>query len=178
VSPIDLDPVSGSEDAYLSAEEADAFALRVADTAAWAAADDDLRSAVLLQASDELDTLRFAGARYEATQAREFPRWVGGEPPSWPATKQVETPEIWDWDEETEAAVVPERVKFAAFLQALSILRDPARMERLRDRHDGVTAQAAGGVSESYDPGRRASLVSLEATKQLRPYLLVSGRTV
>jgi len=169
-------------DAYLTIEETEDFALRVADTAAWAAAEEAAQSAALIQASDEIDTLRFAGERYDADQAREFPRVLIDDQAEGPRLDPRDYGgtvglggEVWDLDEEGEPCV-PERVRFAAFLQALSILRDPARAARLRDRHDGLVGQQAGGASESYDPDRPVELVCLEARRQLGPYLLRSGR--
>ncbi len=162
-------------DAYLTGDEADAFAVRVADAIAWTGASAEAQAAALVQASDEIDTVRFAGAKYDPDQGRQFPRWVEDPPSEWPAGKSAMSGHIWDLDAEG-AVVVPERVKFAAFLQALAILADPNRSARLEDQHQGVTGQGAGGVSESYDPNRRPDLVCLAARRQLRPYLLRTGR--
>lgn len=180
----DTTPPGIPSDAYCDLVEAEAFALRVADMAAWTAADEDGRGRALLQASDEIDTLAFAGVPHgdwlagrDGAQARAFPRFVADEPAAWPAGKRVETGAVWDTDA-AGAAVVPERVKFATFLQALTILRDPARVARLRDRFDGVASQAAGGFSEAYDPARPVSLVCLEARRLLARYALRGGRVV
>lgn len=174
-------------DAYLQPDDATALAAGVVDGSVWTAiADDaDLQAAALIQASDEIDTLRFAGSRYDdfmsgvpGSQARAFPRYLPDEPAMWPAGKQCISGLTWDWDADTNAAVVPAVVKKACLLQAISILRDLHRRGRLRDRHDGVVAQGAGGVSESYDPAKPPQVVCFEAMAMLKPYLLKSGRMI
>jgi len=183
-----LDPITptpATPAAYLTPEEAAAFALRVADTAAWEAAEGALRQAALVQASDEIDTCTFLGMRYDTAQDREFPRVyaedLGASPPGpyiYPPGYRPDliAGEIWDLADDG-TAVVPERVKFAAFLQAISILRDPARAERLRAQRDGVTAQSAGQLSETYS-GALVRIICMEAEAQLRPYMARSGRIV
>jgi hypothetical protein len=173
---IELDPVSSSGDAYISLDQADEYTLRVADITAWTAADDDAKSRALVQASDEIDTLLFAGRPYDADQARQFPRFVADGASEWPAGKLAESGVVWDLDDDG-VAIVPEAVKRATFAQALTILRDPQRAARMRDQHDNVVSQSAGGASESYSGGR-PRLVCLNAIDLLRPYLLKSGRIV
>ncbi|MCE5280211.1 MAG: DnaT-like ssDNA-binding protein [Planctomycetaceae bacterium] len=162
--------------AYVTLDEADTFLLRVADITAWTAADDGTKARALLQASDELDTLTLAGQKYDSDQARAFPRVCYDEPASWPDGKSLAYASVWDLID--GVAVVPEAVKLAAVLQAMSILRDPQRAQRLRDRADGVASQSAGGYAESYDAGKLPQLVCLEARAHMRPYLLKGGRIV
>ena len=170
-------------DAYLTVQEAEEFSLRVADLAAWSAADDDAKGRALIQASDELDTLLYEGLPYgdwlrgvRGAQARAFPRFVPYEPSQWMIGKQAVQGETWDLDSGRNP-IVPEKVKLAAFLQALSILRDPARAARLREQYDGVASQSAGGQSEAYQ-GNAPQIVCLEAARLLQPYVLKSGRVV
>ncbi len=174
---VEATPLSGEGNAYVSLPEADEFSLRVADLTAWSNADDATRGRALVQAADEIDTLRFAGTRYDSDQARQFPRFVADTAADWPAGKQHVSGVTWDLDDDGNA-VVPNCVKFADFLQAMSILRDPERMNRQRDRHDGLTGQSAGGFNESYDPNRPPAVLCLEAMQQLKPYLLKTGRII
>jgi len=170
--------------AYATVAECEAYALRVADVTAWTAASADAKGRALLQASDEIDACRFMGwpygdyvARYEGTQKRAFPRVSPDDPALWPRGKQMASGQIWDLDPVTHLVIVPLRVKMACFYQAMEILRDPIRRDRLRDRDQGVTAQSAGrGVSENYDPARAIHHVCMEARLQLAPFLLKSGR--
>jgi len=163
-------------DAYITVTEAtDEYAVRVADAAAWAAASAAQQAAALLQASDEIDTLRFAGEPYDADQDRAFPRIVYDPPSQWPEGKATRSYTVWDLDDDDEA-IVPLAVEFAVFLQALSLLAEPSRRERLRDRHQGITVQSAAGFFETYQQGKAVSPVCFEALQQLRPYLLKSGR--
>jgi hypothetical protein len=153
--------------------------------AAWAALTGDQKTALLVRASDQIDACRWQGRRYDSdpdVQAREFPRIVGELPddgsaglpyPGYPSRGGT----VWDWDSEANAAVVPEAVERATWLQALSLL-DPARAARLDDRHDGVASQSAGGASESYDPARGASPLCRRAWELLGRYRLRTGRIV
>jgi hypothetical protein len=170
-------------DAYITTERAEELAARIADVAVWSAAGEAVQEAALLQASDEIDTLSFAGMPYgdwtsgvAGAQARAFPRFVPDDAAQWPPPKRSASGRTWDWDDEAGEAVVPEVVELAVFLQALAILR--GGRERLRDQQSGVASQSAGGVSESYDTGRRPQIVCLEAMALLNRYLLKSGRVI
>jgi hypothetical protein len=169
-------------DAYLSLDDAGILAARVVDTAAWDSADPAVHVKALLQASDEVDAESYEGGRYDPNQGRAFPRVILA---SGRVAREYlvrggcgEYYEVLDLDVATRLPVVPERVKFAVFLQAVSILRDPQRVARLRDRHDGVAGQSSGGVSETYDVNRRPQALCREAVEQLGPYLRKSGRIV
>lgn len=164
-------------DAYIAVEDADELAARVVDSAAWTHASAERRAAALIQASDEIDSLRYAGRKYAADQARQFPRFCPDDPGEWPAGKRIESGQTWDLDEDG-SAIVPPAVEMAVLLQAVSILADPQRAARLADRHDGIVGQSAGGVSESYSATAGVRTVCLAAMRWLRPYLLSGGRIV
>lgn len=165
-------------DGYLTAAECDVFALRVADITAWSNATTAERARAVNQATDQIDSLRLAGQKYDAGQARQFPRFAPHDIAQWPPGKTRPSGDIWDYDEYDGLAVVPTEVRLACFYQALSILRDGStRDERLRDKHDGVAAQSAGGVSESYAPGE-SEILCLEAARLVRKYTIRSARIV
>lgn len=170
---------------YIDRDDADGYAGYVVDTSAWDDATEAQQEAALRQATAEIDMQRYAGMPYEDwqegvenTQDREFPRIVVAPPAEWSAGKHMPHGRVCDWDDVNNEAVVPDAVKAATFRQALSLLRDTSRRSRLRDRHDGVASQSAGGFSESYDTARPITLLCLEARELLRPYLFRGGQVV
>ena len=116
------------------------------------------RTAALLLATLDWDNARrYQGRKFDATQA--------GYPQSGLAP-QLGGDTIWDWDDDTLAAVVPGNVLLGVVLQAESIL-DGKRAKRLDARHDGLSSQAIGTAQEAYVAGlapvalcRRADLLS------------------
>ncbi len=90
---------------------------------------------------------------------------------------------VWDWDAESNAAVVPQRVKIAVVHQANWCL-DPARAEALGRMQSGLASQSVGGLSESYQSGEAAGgsagwrMLCPQARMLLERYRLRSGRLV
>jgi hypothetical protein len=185
---VDASPSAApSSSAYLTAAQADNYLLGVADISAWMAADDARRGRALMQASIEIDALQFAGMPYgnwlvgrSGVQERAFPRFIQGSLDDMRFAMRTQAQcsdegQILDQDAHGQA-IVPSRVLYACFLQAMEILSYPDRKARLRDRSQGVTAQAAGTSNEQYDASAPVNLVCMEAMAQLRPYLLKNGR--
>lgn len=156
---------------YIDATEADAYAAKELDATVWTALTTAQKEAVLRQATDEIDSLRYQGRKYESDQERAFPRSHSLRPGEGAAVAGG----TWDWDEGTNAAVVPEQVLKACFLQAASIAAGN-RADRLDDRHDGVASQSAGGLSESY--GGAMPALCRRAHLLMRTYYLRTGRIV
>ncbi|HUX16912.1 MAG TPA: DnaT-like ssDNA-binding protein [Phycisphaerae bacterium] len=162
------------EGSYIDLTEADAYAASELDSSTWDALSDADKAACLLRATDEIDSCRWQGRKYDSDQDRQFPR-LYGEPPADRYPPQPDGAGVWDWDSEANEAVVPEAVKRAAYLQAASIAEGD-REARLADRHDGLAAQGAGGMSESY--GGPGNVLCLRAWTLLRKYRLRSGPIV
>ncbi len=169
--------------AYITIDQANEFSARVANIAAWSTASSDQQAAALIQASDEIDTCQFDGIPYgdwrslrPGTQQRAFPRIVLDDPANWPAGKLQESAIIYDLSPNTGEVIIPIRVRFATFLQALEILAYPNRKDRLRDRDQGVVSQSAAKISENYDAGKPVKLICMEAQAQLIMYLRKGGR--
>jgi hypothetical protein len=187
-------------DAYLSVEDAADFVDRVLDVSAWTSATAGQKAAALLEASDQVDSQRFGGQKIAYDQAREFPRiYVDASRPGSRVNmlSDAEDPagayvrdygrqilgmtggywdgEVWDWSA-ANAPCVPDRVKMAVFVQALSLLADASRQARLQDIADGVSGQSAGGISESYREGAKGRVLCEAARRQLDKYLLRTGR--
>lgn len=137
---IELTPITiaAGEDPYISAAQADVYAEQElpAEQAAWAALTTAQKTAALVRATQTIDAVPWAGRMYAADQVHAFPRVIG----SW----------IYRWDSDTSAAVYPDNVMLACFVEALDLIMNPARLARLKDRHDGVASQSTTGNSESY----------------------------
>jgi len=165
--------------AYLTQAEADTLAAAMLNLDAWGTASSAQKTAALEQASYDLDdALAYQGQKYDPTQALQFPRVArstgveGPYPPGVPTPPSV----VWDWDDDTNAAVVPPRVLRACLAQANDIL-DGGRKQRLDAIHDGLASQSTGSLSESYraDALRDAKLCR-EAMQLVECYRLKFGR--
>lgn len=147
---------------------------------AFKAASTATQRAAMGMAALRIDSaMRYQGRKYDPTQTLEFPRVAYGSampnqavPQPWPFSGT----EIWDWDDATNAAIVPPKVKVAELLEAESILKGTKRDERLQAIADGVASQAIGSLNESYfKPDGRPKL-SLDADRIMRRYELRSGQ--
>ena len=158
--------------AYLDLTDADDLADSLPELAAYKAATDDQRSAALLQATIDVDSaMPYQGRKYDIDQHREFPRAFDSDGTAVPSR-------VWDWDDDTQSAIVPAGVKRATLYQADAILSGE-REPRLSAQHDGVVYEQTGALAESYKstPGsgvptglcRRAWVI-------LRRYRLQGGR--
>lgn len=173
-------PVATEEasDSYMTLVEAAAIAATLPTLTAYAAATDAKKAAAIYLASLDVDSVRFQGRKVDWAQVREFPRYSGGlratERRSDGAT-QGEDAEIWDWDAEAEAAVVPDQVKIAVLLQANDIL-DGQRDSRIQGIADGLAAQSVGSLSESYRGDAAPARLCERAMRLLERYRLRSGQ--
>ena len=160
------------ETVYLSLADAGALADALTELAAYKAATDDEKTAAILQATIDIDAaMPFQGRRYDAGQHREFPRSFDGDGITTPSR-------VWDWDDDTQSAVVPAGVKRATLYQADAILAGE-REPRLSAQHDGVVYEQTGALAESYKatpgPGVPTGLCR-RAWVILRRYRLQGGR--
>ena len=172
---------AGAADAYISQSEADAYATAEVDAAAWTALSSAQKVATLRRATDEIDSSRWQGRKYDISgaQDRAFPRVYDEtllEATGYPTRLGGQGCGVWDWRLGDNAPVVPPAVKRACWLQALSIAQG-SREERLSDRHDGVSGQSAGGMSEQYAPGEM-NVLCPRAWTLLKRYRLRTGRLV
>lgn len=106
------------------------------------------------------------GTGEAAYQERQFPRLISSD-------------EVWDWNDDADAAVVPEPVIVATLVQADNIL-DGARDRRMAAIRDGLASQSVGSLSESYRtdilPGEAAQPLVDRAARLMARYRLRSGR--
>ncbi len=145
-------------ESYLESTDARELAGSLPELTALLAKTDDELDVLLYAASLDLDAaMPYQGVRYEADQAREFPRYqrvlgLGygvldtstiNQTSSWPG--------VWDWDIDTDAAIVPLQVKIACLYQAASLL-NPGFRSRLEAIRSGLAGQSVGSMSESYLP--------------------------
>jgi hypothetical protein len=174
----------GDGPSYLGSVEADALAAECPAsmlTAYLAATTTAAKGAALRQATLDVDaSMRFQGRRYDASQVREFPRVpyevASGQLPVGPYLVGADTAaaEIWDWDDDTDAAVVPSQVKLAVLYQANRILRGVG--QAAQDQADGIASKSLGTASVSYRPGAGNVRLAAEAMDLLERYRLRSGQ--
>lgn len=177
---------------YLTVAEAGVVAAALPSSllAAWSAASTADRLTALVQATADVDSsMRFQGRKYDLDQTLEFPRAAyetAGQIAGLVGANVIPrglADTVWDWDEATQAAVVPLRVKQAVVHQANEVLAG-TRAGRLDARHDGLTAQTTGGLSEAYGggglPGRGGgpSPLCRQAAQLLVPYRIRQGRVL
>ena len=151
------DPVAGS---YLTVAESHELGLVIPGSAmaALLTKNDSELAALLLAASWDIDhAMPYQGVRYAADQVRQFPRYQRAYGLSQPhvlnsPTAQLVPPPgagVWDWDDDANAAIVPERVKLACLHQAASLLDETFR-GRLEAIRSGLASQSIGSLSETY----------------------------
>jgi hypothetical protein len=131
---------------------------------------------------DVNNAMRYQGRKWDPLQANEFPRISGnvfinpmGLPLPLPAYPSIGG-EVWDWDLENNRAVTPLDVKLAVIRQADSLAG--GRGQTLNAQHDGLSAQAAGPISESYvgtAAGSAAPKLCNEAWELLKRFRLRVG---
>jgi len=168
--PVVGTPISGNNTgpSYLTLAAAATLLARLPSTllAGYRAAGDADKLAALVLASAEIDAAdRWQGRKYEATQLLEFPRvatsrampLLGIMTP----TAYLSPDEIWDWDSDEQAAVVPPAVEMATLHQANAVL-DTVRAARLDAQQQGLASQSVGGLSESY-----AAVVGMDRDREL-----------
>jgi len=152
-----MQPLGGGDisGAYLTAVEARELGAVTAGSAITTllAKDDTELATLLLAASWDLDhAMTYQGVRYEADQAREFPRYkrqLGTPDLRQPREQLTGSVGVWDWDSSTNTAIVPERVKLACLHQAASLL-DTNFRGRLDAIRSGLASQSIGSLSETY----------------------------
>ena len=170
---------------YMTLTEADALAASIPGLTAWAAATTAAKTTALNRASDDIDAaMPYQGRPYDAEQDRQFPRLayeghdVGAGAAAAGAVPALDI--VWDWDETTDEAVVPQDVLMAVLYQADANLAG-AREARLSAQHDGVVydLNTTTGDAESYKrttgPGVTTGLCR-PAWMLMRKYRLRSGK--
>lgn len=149
MTPLAGGSVSG---AYLDVPEARSLGATLpgADLAALLAKSDDELAVLLLGASIDIDAaMPYQGAKYAAGQVRQFPRVSRVVDPDPRSGSTPTGADVWDWDDQTQTAVVPIAVKTACLYQAASLL-DETHRARLDAIRSGLAAQRVGSLSESY----------------------------
>lgn len=172
-------------DSYISIEAARDYFAALPGLAAMAALDDAPLAALLLAAANDIDAaMRYQGRKAASSQIREFPRVAYGRPVNqWPsdfAFARDSDAVVYDWDADTNTAIVPESVKLATLYQA-AWLQQPANAARLEAIRSGLASQSIGSASESYaKPAELAELgqtgLSDRAARIMERYRLKTGR--
>ncbi len=166
-------PVSES---YISTvEAADAFLLKRTGASAWAAAASADKVAALQDATAIIDALPLAGYRFEAkyikngvqydlnqdgiTQTLEFPRTIDGV--------------TVDYDYGTDLPIVPQAVKDACCLIALSLIDTDSDISEKSLQEAGIQAFSRGKLSVTFKTGAASQYHGLpkKAYNLLRKYI-------
>jgi hypothetical protein len=155
------------------------------EVASYLAATRDQKRRDLKKATADINGQKWQGAKYDPTQSNEFPRvanpsfspqtYLNDPRLNWPAYPSIGD-SIWDVDA-NGVAVVPAAVNLACLYQANSVRA--GRGASLAAQHDGLSAQAAGPISESYvgtSAGSAAPMLCNAAWELLKRYQLVSGQ--
>jgi hypothetical protein len=170
---------------FATTAAADAIAASMVSLVAYPTATATAKAEALLRASWDVDRAeRWQGRMFVFDQPNEFPRAaydssrrsLVGYGPVGPAGFGIGDT-VWDWDYDTETAVVPPAVYKAVIYQADSILQG-VRDERLDAQHDGISAQSIGSSREEY-VRRTASeemVLCRRAWDLMKRYTLASGR--
>jgi hypothetical protein len=146
---------------YLSVADARALAGTLPGFAGLLAKDDATLAALLALATVDIDVaMRYQGRKFDPSQQLEFPRVAYGDlSPSTVQSMELSPfpylpgvgggSVIWDWDNDANAAVVPQKVKIACLCQAawLTSSQFAARLEAIRS---GLAGQSIGTGSETY----------------------------
>lgn len=176
------DGVSAGAPSYLDVASADAIAATMFNVSSYTSAATDRRLAAIVEATSVIDSAYvYQGRKFDPLQPLEFPRiaydsgishWrLGTQMPGLHSRRE----QIWDWDETTKAAVVPNAVLRAVVYQANSLLAGD-RDDRVNAIHDGLASQSIGSAAESYRGGVAVPLLCLPADRLMRPYRIRQGR--
>lgn len=150
MTPIaDSDAIDGS---YHTVASGRALAAKLPGMSTLLAKTDDELGVLLFAASLDIDSaMPYQGVKYASDQVREFPRYqqvAGAFKVSWNCNTGS-TVGVWDWDDDTNTAVVPQLVLIACLHQAAALC-DPQFKARLDAIRSGLSAQSTGSMSESY----------------------------
>jgi hypothetical protein len=133
---------------YISLADADEYFTARLHSDLWNTAATDEKAQALITATRQIDRLPFRGVKRLSNQALAFPRSPNND--------------------------VPWRVLDAVCEEALAILKGiPKRLEL---QAQGVQSFTIGNLTEVYKPGGRIKLISREAGRLLRPFLIGSVR--
>lgn len=173
---------SSTADSYQSVDAMNTLAGTVVGLAAWGTATSEEKAKAATLATADIDSaMRYQGRKYDQSQARAFPRLAYDGPlplTTYPAmtAAQAAAGEVWDWDADQDAAIVPADVLLAHLYQSDWILSGgPASLDAA---HRGLVSQTTGRLSETYDTAAPAAATGLcrRAWQLLKKYRLRSGR--
>lgn len=172
-------------DAYLTTDEARLLAQSLGVTLPE---DDTALAAALLVASLDIDAaMRYQGRKYavDGTQEREFPRIpdVSGLCAVSATVTGGSAETVWDWDDDANAAVVPDQVKMAVVFQAAWAASSTATetTRRLEAIKSGLKSQQIGSASEQYatiaemTAGIGASALCERSLRLMQKYRISTG---
>jgi hypothetical protein len=155
-------PASNS---YIDLTSANSFILSsVVDPSAWSKSDARARSAALLEATRDIDSLSYIGMRFSYNQALEFPRQLQT---SWPWNFSTSNQDLSDRQLRMKA-----HVERATCWQALFILRNQGVNQVAEAITAGVRqrTKTIGSSSDNVSYSRNADILCYEARSLLSYY--------
>lgn len=166
-SPINSEWGGESANCYISLIAANAFVTSsVVDASKWTESTDTKRAAALIEATRDIDSYSYLGARYYQDQALEFPREFRG---SWPWNRTT-TGSAMTAEQQRMQRAVEEAVCY----QALWILRNAGRNKHQELIASGVKyhMQQIGQAQEAfaYNGGMQIQRLCPEAMASLKKY--------
>lgn len=162
--------------AYISWTAADSIIQTTAvDATAWTSATTVKQNAAIIQATRDIDSKNYIGARYYFDQTLEFPRQLRS---TFPWDRTLGTSILGDVDQ----ARMKRDVEEATALQALYILRNAGRNTHLENIQAGLqqSSEAIGPIKRFFGYAKGANInrvkYSTEAMDLLSDYMV--GRNV
>lgn len=145
--PVTLDPTVGGAAAntFVALAEALTYHGNRLNAGAWSVASTDDQSRALIEATRELSTMVWQGARATDTQALSWPRFLAPNPDSAAVA-------YWAYFDST---VIPQRIKDATCELALEFLRAGTADIASTDSTAGVIEKTVDVLTTRWQPGQR-----------------------
>jgi len=154
--------------AYDTLANVDAFiATSIFSKSEWTELTSSQKTAAILEATRDIDSLRYVGTRYFIEQSLLFPRRIEG--PGYPGSRINHS--ITEWSETHKR--MERDVKAALAYQALHIVRLGGRNLHAENQSQGIKSysETIGPISESYSYGNAsAKRVGPDALAKLEPW--------
>lgn len=176
---VDLITTPGAADAnsYGTLEEADAYFESRLNSASWTALTDDAKEHLLISATLYIDNIRFVGDKYKQYSVghAEYQRLQWPRVPPNCDEYMLGIAHLMKYDGREEWVnnagnpIIPEKLKFAQFEQALYLLVNQKLIEaRIAIQKTGVISARTGNVEEKYKNSNNSSyMTSSEAIQFL-----------
>lgn len=172
VSTIDATVKGSSSNSYVTLAEADQYFADRPGSTTWTGSSNDEKNQALLYATKLLDKLNiFKGEKTSTTQSLSFPRKYLPDPDP-DVAFTTDTLRLRDryLDENT----IPDRVKYATYEQALSILKEPTRVED-PELQQFEKIKIDGVIDITVNSNKLIRMISRNSKEWIKPFLRMGG---